>query len=237
MTGTGRAGLVAAILLVAAQAAMGHHFWVVNEDGTYTVARGAVPDRLDPYDPACVINAAAYARNGSPIELIRHDGDQSVSFDAGDQVAVFAVRADWGHRVLTTHGKKFMTRQQAEEAGLHVLNSFFSTHCAKVLFDTCSRATEPVGMELEMVPLSDPVHSVPGDELGIRLLFRGEPLGQTAIVTQTGSSVPTDADGVARVGVPGDGLQLLMATHQAPGEQAAELDYHKFMAFLAFETR
>jgi len=234
---TSTALLTGLLLLLAAPAARAHHLWVVRADSAYTVARGMAPDRFDAYDPARVTRAAAWAPDGSPIELARQDADSSVSFVARRPAALVALRCDWGDRVMTTQGKKFLNRQAAEEAGLRVLQAFVSTQCAKALFDTCAAVRQPVGLDFEMVPLSDPLRASAEGELHVKLLFDGEPLADAEVVSLTGERSTTGADGVARLVLSPGGLQLFVATHRKPLPDSAELDFHKFMAFLSFEVR
>jgi len=230
--------LVCGLLLGAtAPAARAHHLWVVGSDSVYTVARGMAPDRLDAYDPSRVTRASALGRDGSPIELTRADVDSSASFIAPRPAALVALRCDWGDRVMTTHGKKFMNRQGAEEAGLRVLQAFVSTQFGKSLFDTCPAALEPLGDVFEMVPLADPLGVAGGDELPVRLLFEGQPMADVEIRSLTGDVVTTNPDGVARLPLSPDGLQLFMAIHKKALPESAELDFHKYMSFLTFEVR
>jgi hypothetical protein len=97
---------------------------------------------------------------------------------------------------------------------------------------------EAVGLELEIVPERDPTSLGLGESLGIRLLFRGQPLaGQTVSVVQREGGLPlqkTDAEGRVRFTLVGTGPWMVRATRL---ERASlpNADWRSWFATLTFE--
>lgn len=216
----------------------GHHLWVVEDEDGYVVARGKASERLDAYNPRCVKDFVAFSSDGMriPSEKIRRvDAPEQVRFRTSQKASLVGVSCDWGYRVNTTKGKKFLTRSEAEKAGLRVINSFFSTQYAKVLFNEGARTTEAIGMRFELVPLENPLQIAEGEDLPLQVLFNQKPLPETPVFTKDGHEFRADGEGVCRVKVGKQGLQLFMAKHKVPVEDDPKKDYHIYRTFLVFE--
>lgn len=224
------------VLLLTAPA-LGHHLWVSVEDGSYTVNRGVISERTDAYDPACVKNVKAYAKDGRPLSVKRLNKAEEVVFQTDAPAALASVVSQWGDRVNTTRGKKLMSRAEAEKVGLTVISAFFSTQFAKTLFQSSDRNLEPLGLKFEIVPLDNPMAAGPDEAVSFALLLDGRPLGQAAIYTQDNREIKTDQNGVAHIAFEKKGVHLLYASHRCPAENDSKLDYLKFMTFLTFEVK
>ena len=104
---------------------------------------------------------------------------------------------------------------------------------------------KPVGHPLEFVPLSDPAALRAGDTLGVRLLFRGQPLAgikvhasgvpadhglapAAAAERAQEVTVETDARGIARIPIGREGLWNARTLHiePAPAGSGADWDTH-----------
>jgi uncharacterized GH25 family protein len=218
----------------------GHHLWVVESDNGYRIARGKAPERLDAYNPECVKEFVAFSMNGELIpadNIERVDMPEEVRFRTSNKASLVGVSCDWGYRVNTTKGKKFLTRQEAEEVGLNVINSFFSTQYAKVLFSESGWSKQPMGMKFELVPLANPLKMPDGGELPIQVLFDQTPLPDTAVFTIKGDKLTTGDEGIVRVKLEKPGLQLFMAKHKVWVKDHPEKDYHVYRAFFVFEVK
>ncbi len=226
------------LLLAPAHTAMAHHLWVEAVQENYMIARGHFPDQYEAYQPDRVSTAAAYARNGRPLQLIRHETEESVAYTADQDVALFVVRCDWGHRSITTQGRRFLTREAAEAEGYRVLQAFMSTHYSKAVFADCALMQRPLGMTLEILLQTNPFDDLqPDDELVVQVLFDGEPLADAAILANGEDAGRTDADGIIVIEMPEDGVRLLHTRHDAPVTDSDELDFHRFMSFLTLPPR
>jgi uncharacterized GH25 family protein len=89
--------------------------------------------------------------------------------------------------------------------------------------------SRPVGMDLEIVPESDPTKIAPGRELGVRLLKNGQPVpdlsvGLVAANAKSGSLSKTDSEGRVRFLFPASGWWLIRATLLEPSSKP-DLDW------------
>lgn len=229
--------LLILLILVFAAESHAHHLWIESDDnGCYTVKRGMIMQRTDVYDPACVKEIKAYAENEKEISIDRVNETEQVIFKTETPAAMASVVSQWGHRVNTTRGKKFMNRREAESAGLKVVSAFFSTQFSKTLFLPSSLNQKPLGLKFEMVPMNDPMGAEPGEPLYIKLLYEGNPLAEASIIMRGGQEFKTDKNGVAQIDLKDNGVQLLYARHNVPAEKNSDLDFLRVMTFLTFEV-
>lgn len=229
--------LILSMILLFATPSLAHHLWVVQTDDGYRVARGVIPDRVDAYDPLCIKQIRGYGKDGRQIDVHRHNEKHQVLFTPETKPAIATVHAEWGYRCNTTSGKKLMARKEAEEEGLKVISTFFSTQFAKTLFLPCSCNPIPLDMKFEIVPSQDPLRSESENKLPVALLFDGEPLTNTEIYTLEGRKFKTDQKGKANIRFEKGGVRLLYAKHTVPAEKGADVDYLQFMTFLIFEVK
>jgi len=114
-----------------------------------------------------------------------------------------------------------------------------------------ARATQPVGMTMEIVPLADPTTA---GTLPVRVLFRGRPLAGALVrawnrplVGGASPSDPaardslgpvvqmrTDARGEARLKAAGPGEWMVSAVHMEPSSDRAAADWQSWWASLTF---
>jgi nickel transport protein len=220
-------------------AAYAHHLWVVKTNDSYVVARGLIPERLDPYKPEYVKAFVAVGPDGAIIpaeKLQRIDDAERVRFRTSESISLVGVRCDWGYRVNTTQGKKLLRRQDAEKAGLRVIDSFFSTQYAKVLFKEGEGNTKPIGIKFELIPFEDPSRVPVGGDLSIQAVFDDNPLANVTLLDADGEAIRTDANGTGRIKITKKGFYPLMARHKVPVKGDPEKDYHLFTTFLVFEV-
>lgn len=102
-----------------------------------------------------------------------------------------------------------------------------------------------VGQQLEVVPLNDPLALAPGGQLGIQVLFEGQPLagallkawhkgkgadqGQTLIIRST-----TQADGKASFRLPYAGAWMVSVVHMVPAVGVKNIDWDSLWGNLTF---
>jgi hypothetical protein len=89
--------------------------------------------------------------------------------------------------------------------------------------------SRPVGMELELVPESDPTQVAAGGELPLRLLKNGEPVPDVAVGlvagnAKSGSLSKTDSEGRVRLRLDRGGWWLIRATVLEPSSKP-DLDW------------
>jgi uncharacterized GH25 family protein len=113
------------------------------------------------------------------------------------------------------------------------------------------RATTPVGLSMELVPLGDPTRTGP---LAVRVLFHGQPLAHALVrawrqpLEHSGLPAPaasrdsvgasTEArsggDGVARLRLTGSGEWMVSTVHMVPSEDRSIADWQSLWASLTF---
>ncbi|MDO3377231.1 DUF4198 domain-containing protein [Geoalkalibacter halelectricus] len=99
-----------------------------------------------------------------------------------------------------------------------------------------------VGQPLEILPLVDPASLAVGEELPVRVLFRGLPFQGSLDATWDGYAGPdeyalsleTDAEGQARIPLSASGLWLIKAAMQEPHPQPEFCDYQTYTSTLTF---
>ncbi len=217
-----------------------HHLWAVKTEDGYVVARGIIPERMDAYNPKCVKALWAYSPDGGMIpqeKIQRIDEPEQARFRIAQPVSVIGVKCDWGYRVNTTKGKKFMMRRQAEEQGYRVISSFFSTQFSKVFFQEGNRFRTPMGMKFEIVPLDNPETIELEKEFPIQLLFEGKPMAGVSVFAGGAGEWKTDKNGVTHITPMGTGLNVFMARHKVPVQGDPDKDYHLYTTFLVFEVK
>lgn len=234
-------GLIAAIAVLSAVffvgSASAHYLWVAQEGDVYYVARGGLPDRFEPYNPASVVLLKAFDRGGMEVPTRRSDQKERVSFSAEKSVSLAAVMTEWGNRVNTTRGKKLMTRKEAEAQGLKVLQAFTSTQTSKTVFEDSSTISKPLGLKFEIVPETSPFSVKPGEELKIKVLFDGVPLKDAAVTSGQNAKTVTDKEGNAAIALSPDGWNVIMAQHRIMTPNDSEYNFRQFMTFFVFKVK
>jgi len=222
---------------VTATSSFAHYLWVQEMDDSYAVCRGSIGERIDAYNPSCVTQILANSPDGTGVLITRTNEKERVVFTANEKPAIVSVTSEWGDRVNTTRGKKLMSRQAAEAAGLNVVSAFTSTQFSKTMLAPSRFNTQLLGLRFELVPLADPMTLAPGMPAAFKLLFDGRPLAGTPVLTNYDKESKTDENGVTQIVFEKSGVCLLYATHQIPAEKDSGLDFLKFMTFLIFEAK
>lgn len=103
-----------------------------------------------------------------------------------------------------------------------------------------SRGDRQIGLSLELVAEANPYLLSPGDELPLRIIFRGEPLGGalvTAVLKGQNLRVSdrSDARGRVRLRLPKTGVWLVKTVYMVPAQDREQSDWESFWASLTFE--
>src|SRR6266404_2896251 len=102
-----------------------------------------------------------------------------------------------------------------------------------------------IGDTLEIVPLTNPATVKPGDELTVKVLFKGQPLTTNVYATYDGFSKEENTyayyteghkDGTAKVKITNQGLWMVRVQHTAP-ERGEDYDRYVARAVLLFEVK
>ena len=143
---------------------------------------------------------------------------------------VFAARYDNGYWVKTPQGHRNTSKRQVPDAE----DSLYSMKFAKALLQLGSETTDvyqrKIGHRLELVPLSNPCASQPGDDLKVQVYFDGKPLPDSEVESGDGitpmeeKDIPryrTDHQGIAVIPITRKGPHLFVVDHR---ESSIHLD-------------
>ena len=182
---------------------------------------------------------------------LRQPGTTMVTFDS--QPNTISLPADTFHAYLHDEGLDFIKARRLasgddKKPGRERYRRFVKTlmqvqavapaEPPAVPDDTFSRVA---GQRLEIVPLNDPLALAPGGDLGVKLLFDGQPLagalvkawhrkdGQLLIVRTR-----TAADGTAALTLPHPGAWMVSVVHMVPAVGVKDIDWDSLWANLSF---
>ncbi|MGK7924672.1 MAG: DUF4198 domain-containing protein [Spirulina sp.] len=103
----------------------------------------------------------------------------------------------------------------------------------------------PVGQLLEIVPMDNPANLKPGDDLIVRILYKGQPLDAEVKATYDGFSdtpstyayfTETLAQGLAKIRIISSGIWMVRVQH-TKDVQGEDYDRHVLRSVLVFEVR
>ena len=162
---------------------------------------------------------------------------------ADDGHTLLAARYDNGFWIKTADGLyRNATRRLFPDAA----DSMWSAKFAKALTGRDAPWDKVLGQTLEIVPLSDPAATKPGQTLRVKVLLQGKPLpgvevergdGMTAVAEKDIPRFATDADGIASMPIVKAGAHLLVIDHKAtPSATPDQANADLFNATLWFST-
>jgi uncharacterized GH25 family protein len=137
--------------------------------------------------------------------------------------------------------------KQVNKKGPNVSNPYKIEKFAKALVNVTpadNGFSTVIGDALEIVPLTNPATVKPGDELTVRVLFKGQPLTTNVYATYDGFSKEENTyayyteghkDGTAKVKITQPGIWIVRAQHSAP-EHSEDYDRYVARAVLLFEV-
>lgn len=158
-------------------------------------------------------------------------------------------------------GKLKVFRKPKDELpqGARIIESKFSVQFAKAIINVGEvdpgdqGASTPIGHELEIVPLKNPIHLREGDYLPFMVLFKGSPLRRpladpeikaTYVGHSTGKDVfawtgEVNAQGIAQLKLTRYGVWQIFVvhSHEPPPEMTSKADKVGYKASLTFEVK
>lgn len=194
-------------------------------------------------------------------------GTQKVSGLPGDDPAARLTPADPGLLLVAYQSRRYSLDMDAvtfekylEKEGLNAIRALRAqrqeqdkpvrevySRCAKSLLAVGGRddgldASQPVGLRLEIVPLTRISKLGPSQSLEVQLLYENRPLANALLVAFSKKKLKTqlvqrtDAQGRARFALPHADIWMLSAVHMIPAPADAKADWESFWASLSFEN-
>jgi uncharacterized GH25 family protein len=228
-------GLSAVMLMASTASASAHAVWVAQRTGELAVIYGhGVGD--DPYDPAKVKSANAYTTDGKPagIKIVPRERNAIIEPDKeAALVEIFFDNGFWTERADGTWenvGKSKIA--DAKSAGHYVKH-------ALAVIAPLPKPPAPTGLQLQILPLTDPLALKAGEELPVRVLLNGKPLAAAEIIPDyandpDGKGPLTNAAGEAKVVVRNNGLNVIALSHSEKLENNPDADERGHFASLSF---
>ncbi len=264
--------LAACAALALAAPALAHEFWLrpsrfrapVDEEVELGLFVG---DRLrgEPFPRSATHLARFVSRRGrdEPQEVAGLDGETPAGYLPLEAAGMHVVGYAGQVRFITLEAAKFepylrekglehVVRARADAGSSDAPGREAYVRCAKTLVlaggDDADDAgfDLPLGLEVEIVPESDPLRARPGDTLTVRVLRDGAALAGVLVEAHRGDGEEhavtarrTGEDGRARIVLPHAGFWLVSCVDMrpAPEELREKADWRSVWASLSFEVR
>jgi nickel transport protein len=187
-----------------------------------------------------------------------HAGAETVAYDAARVAGAVCVDADGRRRELevpaqspvrltgpcavlqATYVSGYWTKTAWEtknipRTGLSgVLRSWHAQESVKRIAQWSAASGKPLGVGLELTPLSNPLKLKPGDKLRVRVTDDGQPLAGVPVAYGDDTRGVSGADGEISIRLRRAGVQLLSATVETPLNDG-KADVSQRSASLQFE--
>lgn len=241
-TATGLASL-------AAGPAAAHDVWMTLSSGEVVPQihiHYGHPDDLQMPQADKLVDLSATDRAGTRVLTPRLAASRSAPVLVSEPVpglgaTLLAARYDNGFWVKAPDGEyRNTTRRMVPNAG----EAITSVKFAKLLAGPGAPWAAPVGHELEIVPVDDPLSVKAGGTLRVKVLFRGEPVANATVTRSDGETVVaqdklpvfrSDAAGIAAIAIEKASGEVLSVTRRvSPSAVPALADADTFSATLAF---
>lgn len=223
---------VAAVVALTTSSAFAHGIWVAQRHGDFA-GHGSTDEA---YDPKKITAIKAFDAGLDPVPFKSVAAEDHLLIEADENHAMMTVIFDNGFWTEKTDGT-WENKAKTEVQGAKSTGRYFKY--ATTILGHVKGAIQPHGLDLEIVPLADPLSLKAGDSLTVQVFSRGKPVSDAKVSAEytTASDEPvlkTDADGKVTIRIRNQGLNVIAAstTEATPG--AAEQDEIGRFATLSF---
>lgn len=267
-----RAPLVAGLVVgLGVTALWAHDFWLVPDafsmvPGGELVVRGQTSSKFPTSESAVAVDRIASAvlidaRGSTPLQGLSHAGTslvirQSVSREVGQRIVAVAIHPrlvrespESFSQYLVLEGAPEALERYRSEGRLPVdsVTRRYAKYAKTVVEvgDGGPRAFARIaGHPAELVPLVDPGAARVGDDLPVRLLFRGQPVAGAKLHAGTAAgegggadlALVTDAEGIIRIPLMRTGLWNARGIHIVPADPGSGADWDVHWVTLVFHV-
>lgn len=214
-----------------------HDFWIEKKDNKLFVVSGH-DDKWDNYQPDRIKEVKAFDTQGNAIDLKVVRQQNIIYVEQKDNVAMVNVFFDNYHWVKTTEGWKNITKRDAQNQNLQIIESGQSFKYAKYYAKWSDVVSKPIGTKIELTPLKNPLSLKPGNTLEVRVLLDGKPLQNAPIFLHAShnENTKTSKEGIANVTVK-KGHNIISTTAKVPLTNNPDADQLYLRASISFEVK
>lgn len=213
--------------------ASAHDVWITPDSAAnnYQVVYGH-PGELEAYNPAKVEGLTAFDKSGAQKDISASVHDGKVNLKTDPDIALIVIDFDngfWTEGADKKHANKPKWEIDSPKSSMH------SKKYNKNILAWNSSFSKPLGAELEIVPLANPLQLKPGDKLPVQVLYRSQPLAG-AEVQIMGDKEPyaTDAKGRTSVPIQKTDYQYIAVSHKEDTKSNPNADGMSLSANLVF---
>ena len=188
-----------------------------------------------------------YYVEGKRTDIAVKPNDKTLAYDGALTAPSSATFIVTGARLpqiwaTTPEGLKQVTRRTTSASNPYKIEKFSKALVNVTPADNGFSAI--IGDTLEIVPVTNPATVRPGDEMTVRVLFKGQPLSTNVYATYDGFSKEENTyayyteghkDGTAKVKITQAGIWMVRVQHTAP-EHTEDYDRYVARATLLFEV-
>ncbi len=201
-----------------AGSAAAHDMWIQPDAENFSVIQGH-HDKYKTYEVSRLKAVYGYAFNGSKKRLRLHCSSGVCRVSRLGNLAALTAFLDNKYWMKTTAGWKNHNRRE----GLYILKSGRSFKYTKHIISWKPFLTKPLGSDLEIVPLSDPLKLSPGDTLRVMVYYKGNPvspnngrlrISSTSDAGKTHDLIEYKRDGPYTITIEGRKRNLIVAKYE-----------------------
>jgi len=213
--------------------AFAHDAWIEKKDGQFIVLYGH-GNRTDTYDAAKVKEVRAYGIDGSIVQVAIEKEGYPVIIKPKGKAAVITLFFDNGFWSKTPNRWINKPKKEVPDA----IESVHSIKYSKAILKWSDKFSKPLGIEMEMVPLKNPLLLKAGDSLPLKVFLDGKPV-EGALIGTGGrrSNMKTDKNGMADVKIEKTGFQIITAGIRIPLKDNPNADVSSMSAGITFEVK
>lgn len=205
----------ALMLLAIATSASAHLMFPAKTDDGYSIKFWA-DDHWDKPLPKDVIGLHAYS--GDKMGKVGYNySTGKIAVPEGKNIGMMTSEYNFGYFTFTAdqHFHKPRTEVQGE-----IYDTRLIYKLGKGIFSWDDAYSKPVGMKVEVTPLSNPLELKVGDTLKVLVTMDGKPYSHASFEDQVGDldDIKTNEDGIAEITLrkPQDGYQIIGASVKLP---------------------
>lgn len=167
-----------------------------------------------PYKKEQFLSAKAYDLQGKEIKTgVDYSFDQPHIL-TGSSPALIVTNFDAGYWSQTDKG---YISKPAYETNTIVFDTLRSIKIGKTYFSFSDQLLQPIGLKLEVTPLTNPLEIKVGQKLPVLVTYNGKPLANSKFENQTDDLEEiTNQYGIAFIPVKTKGLNIIAARYQEP---------------------